>query len=90
MFSESSSGRRCSSFSEFSRSHEQNIINLTRRFLKSHNCTGLLFLTHRVCILVIPSRCGYFLIESHSGSSIGKADHEGSFILLRSQNVADL
>ena len=53
-------------------SHEQNVISLTLQILNSLNCTGLLFLTQDVCISIIPSRCGYFLIDSHSRNSSGK------------------
>ena len=55
-------------------SHEQNIINLTRQILNRQNCTGLLFLTQSVCISIIPSRCGDFLVNSHSRNSSRKVD----------------
>ena len=71
-------------------SHEQSITNLTRHFLNSHNSTGLLFLTQGVCVSNIPSRYGYFLIDSHNRNRNGKADPEGSPIPVRSQNVVDL
>ena len=63
-------------------SQEQKIINLTRRILNSYNCTGLLFLTEGVYVSVIPSKCGYFVLDSHSRNSSGKADPRGSAILL--------
>ena len=47
-------------------------------------------MTRGVCISIIPSRCGYFLIDSHSRNSSGKPDPEGFAILLRFQNVVDL
>ena len=69
---------------------EQNIINLTRQILNSHNFTGLLFLTQSVSFSIIPSGCGYFLIDLHSRNSSGKADPKGSAILLTFQNAVDL
>ena len=71
-------------------SQQQNIINVTRQILNSYNCTGLLFLTEGVCVSVIPSKCGYFVVDSHSRNSSGKADLRGSAILLRFQSVVDL
>ena len=71
-------------------SQEQKIINLTRQILNSYNCTVLLFLTEGVCLSVIPSKCGYFAIDSHSRNSSGKANARGSAILLRFQNIVDL
>ena len=93
-----SSGRTPSCSNKFSRrllwnlddSQEQNIINLTRQISNSYNCTGLLFLTEDVCVSVIPSKCGYLVIDSHSRKSSGKADPRGSAILLRFENVVDL
>ena len=69
-------------------SHEENIINLTRQTVTIPQ--GWYFLTQDVYTSFIPSRCGYCLIDSHSQNKIGKADPEGSAILLRFQNVADL
>ena len=63
---------------------------MTRQILNSYNCTGLLFLTEGVCVSVIPSKCGYFVIDSHSRNSSGKADPRGSAILLRFQSVVEL
>ena len=50
----------------------------------------LLVLTQGVCISIIPSRWGYFLIDLHSRISSDKADPEESTILLKFQNVVDL
>ena len=72
------------------KSHKQNIINLTRQILNSYSFTGFLFLTQGACISIIPSRCGYFLIDSHSRNSNGMTDPEGSAMLLRFQNVVEL
>ena len=47
-------------------------------------------MTQGVCISIIPSRCGYFLTDSHSKNSSGKADPKGRAILLRFQNVIGL
>ena len=71
-------------------SHEQNIINLTRHILNSQNITKLLFLTQDVCISIIPSRSGYFLIDSYSQNSSGKVDPNRSSIVMRFQNVVYL
>ena len=94
IFAESSSVRTSSgcSFLEdnygfWNGNPKQNIINLTRQILNSHNSTGLLLLTQGVCISIIPSRCGHCLIDSHSQNSCGKADPEGSPMLLRFLNV---
>ena len=62
-------------------SHDQNIINLTSQILNSHNCTGWLYLTQGVCISIIPSICGYFLIESHSPNNSGKTDPKGILMI---------
>ena len=47
-------------------------------------------MTESVCVSVILSKCGCFVIDSHNRSRSGKADPRGSGILLRFQNVVDL
>ena len=62
----------------------------SRTLLWNLECTRLLFLTEGVCVSVIPSKCDYFVIDSHSRNIIVKADAKGSAILLRIQNDVHL